>query len=654
MVDGPVGESMTSIFFAWRPEHLKCAPKDSKTISLTSEIPKSAASISDYVSFSDRKKINETALMYLKTWATKKIKDDKTIKELLSFEDVSYWWFIDFWLFYHEMHTGTIKDVLTNIEIVSRIIAKEDPKLISFVDEDDDCGHIISLVAQHKNIPIQKRRTSGFRRGQASMMNRVPFLVEQLKDVKLRFRHMKSRVLLPKPTPKEKVVLSTFTSLWQERVDPITKQVKKSDIMISAIQDSIQKEGIKSISIDIDYTKSLGLRSMLERKNLGRPFAYYVDSASRKAQKKAAHRFRRTYSMIQEQLELSLTYNGISLWPIIGKKFEFAITKRIPEAYMFVMTWKKILKVEHATSVLALDETGLYGRSIVVAAKQLGIRVISMQHGLVGEGSFEYTHLTSEVTGDWKSPHCPIPDITTIYGVETKEFLMRRGRYPKKSLRVTGQPRYDELVLAAKRFSKPAIKKQLGIPFNSKIIMLATQPIPGNMLLVTEVAKAVAKMKNVTLLIKLHPREETEKQCVAIAKSIGTQVKVMKDSLYECLAIADVLITKNSAVALEAMLLNKPVVTVNLTGLPDIVDYEKTEATIQVNKADSLAPIIKTLLDGTLDESHKRKLNRARDAFVLRYTYRADGKATFRVRDVLLGRKALRLPNSGKFGAKNL
>jgi len=109
---------------------------------------------------------------------------------------------------------------------------------------------------------------------------------------------------------------------------------------------------------------------------------------------------------------------------------------------------------------------------------------------------------------------------------------------------------------------------------------------------------------------------------------------------YEQLYVCDVLLTKTSTVAVEAVALNTPVIVLNLSGDPDVVDYVKEGVALGVYKEEDLHPVIEKLLEDDTE------LARNRRTYIGKNLYKIDGKASDRV--VNLIEKIIKEPRRGK------
>jgi|GEM_PF-1139741 len=203
---------------------------------------------------------------------------------------------------------------------------------------------------------------------------------------------------------------------------------------------------------------------------------------------------------------------------------------------------------------------------------------------------------------------------------------------------VTGLPRYDILASASKIYSKPEFLYRYNISSSHKIIHWSTQchvlSDEENAANFAEIFGAMRYLKDVTLVIKQHPAEN-ERYTNLIQKYVAdygiSAIIPPKDSdTYEQLYVCDLMITKNSTTAIEAVALGKPVIILNLSGKPDIVEYVNEGVALGVYKPGCLLPAIENLLKNDSELGNKRK------NYIENYLYKIDGKATERVVDIIV------------------
>ena len=101
-----------------------------------------------------------------------------------------------------------------------------------------------------------------------------------------------------------------------------------------------------------------------------------------------------------------------------------------------------------------------------------------------------------------------------------------------------------------------------------------------------------------------------------------------KSNTYEAMYACDVMLAFFSTTITEALILNKPVIVVNLTGKPDPMPYVESGVAIGAHKQEDITPAIKDVL---YNKDVGQKLAQFRKEFVYQHAYIQDGQATRRV-----------------------
>jgi hypothetical protein len=206
-----------------------------------------------------------------------------------------------------------------------------------------------------------------------------------------------------------------------------------------------------------------------------------------------------------------------------------------------------------------------------------------------------------------------------------------------KSVQTTGLPRYDVLFYASEIYSKLKFFQRYNLNPDHRIVYWSTQchvlSDKENAANFKSVFGALKQLKNVTLVIKQHPAED-ESYTQAIRKhmddfDINAIITPRDSDTYEQLFICDLMITKASTTAMEAVALRKPVVILNLSGEPDFVEYVREGVALGVYEARRLLPAIEQLLDSDSDQAANR------DRYIEKYLYKVDGRATERVVEII-------------------
>lgn len=274
------------------------------------------------------------------------------------------------------------------------------------------------------------------------------------------------------------------------------------------------------------------------------------------------------------------------------------------------------LRLESPSIIIVMTDTTPPSRIAVLVGKLARIPTLLLLHsGMVG-----------------RNYDCPpfVVDKIAVTGEFAKNKLMDCG-IENERIVVTGQPSYDSLIEAQKHFSRDAICRKLGLDPAKKIIVYTTENLPPkeNDRMARITCRTVKGIPNVEFVIKVHPSELDLSIYKNVTEESGLRALVTrKASIVEVLYASDVVITGFSATALDGMILNKPVVTVNLTGFKDPLPFAESGAAIGVYREEDLTQAVRR---GLYDEEARDNLKRAREKFVYQQAYKLDGKATSRV-----------------------
>ena len=266
--------------------------------------------------------------------------------------------------------------------------------------------------------------------------------------------------------------------------------------------------------------------------------------------------------------------------------------------------------------LLVLSEGIMPTKVAVTVAKQSGIpTLLLLQLGMLGKNYECPTFLADKISvpGDF------IKDLVINCGVDEERIV------------VTGRPTYDALIRAEEKFDKTGICRRLGLDPSKKILVYCTEnlPLTETQRMAYAICNAVKDFLDVQSIIKVHPSELSLSVYDTVLKQVGIRALVTKEAnIYEVLYVCDLMMTGYSTTALDAMILDKPVITLNLTGLKDPIPFAESGAAIGVyNEKD----LIRAIKNGLYDDSTKERLRRDREKFVYEQTYLRDGKATERI-----------------------
>ena len=172
------------------------------------------------------------------------------------------------------------------------------------------------------------------------------------------------------------------------------------------------------------------------------------------------------------------------------------------------------------------------------------------------------------------------------------------------------------------------------------MVLYATQPVLWRAVLSREqlvenvlaIGRAVAALgPDFELVIKLHPREAVEDYAPTVRA--GLPIRLIKDGeIIELIAPAEVFISSSSSTVLLAMMLDKPIITVNFNQVPHFDYFRGVGGTLHVTSPALVGGALQAAL---FDDDTRERLAAERDQVVARYA-RFDGQATRRLADLML------------------
>ncbi len=339
-----------------------------------------------------------------------------------------------------------------------------------------------------------------------------------------------------------------------------------------------------------------------------------------------------------------------------------------------------ILKLEHANIVITGNDSPPIEKSFILAANHLNIPTLLIQDGLLLDAAFTghgqlriLRHLKepfkwarmyafffitlvsissepfrallalgndlvrrSVYTHNYGASGCSKIAVTGEY---VKNVLIKQG-VPNNRLVLTGQPRFDRLV--NETFDTNLFRLILKIPKDKKIVTLCTQPFVEYKMWTPEtrkqflsfVYKSIKELPNYQFVIKLHPIDIFE-DYKKVLSDIDANHKILlykEIDLYRLISISDIVMTVNSTVALEAMIINKPVIIIDFYNQSSDMPYVTSGAVSVVCSPKSLTDQIKRLSD----EKERNIALKLQDAFIYEHAYKTDGRASQRVVDLIV------------------
>ena len=210
-------------------------------------------------------------------------------------------------------------------------------------------------------------------------------------------------------------------------------------------------------------------------------------------------------------------------------------------------------------------EAGGWGRALVLEARRRGIPSVGIQHGFIYRHWLNYLHEPDELQPLGPDGGFPCPDRTLVFDAFAARHLAGPGHLPADSLRITGSTARDRLVDACVQLgrggSRETIRRELGVGPDDHLLVLAAKfsEIRGEL---PELFRSVAARPSLRLIVKAHPAETPAGYAALAAGLPRIRIEEAGADLARLLAAADALVTRNSTVAIDALLLGLPTLVV--------------------------------------------------------------------------------------------
>ena len=389
---------------------------------------------------------------------------------------------------------------------------------------------------------------------------------------------------------EEKILFLTYTNhlidgelfRFQRMIDKLKRDGKYKDLVLFA-----------------DPLSSSGYKRLAGRSTF---YEYYDDNISIQAKFDAELWFKQ-WKMIDEKIKREIfMINGKSLWPYLKYPFSFYFSE---EFFYFLSLYyrisKKIIEQENIKAIVVSSQSGFFEKCMLAAALKKNIQVFQIQHGM-GSGMLENTYATKRL----------------VFSEFHKQELIGSG-VSEEDIIITGPIVFDEI----------ADFKSAG---KEKNILIAASPyVEGNVISKEEhfskINMLVDALKDFKVIIKLHPREKH-------FNDYPSKVKVLKDisrkEFYQLISECSVFINFGSTAAFEAIIMDKPVITIDIAGIMNSPLKEvvctllfDSQASINLDRMDGIKEIIVKAIDDV-------ELALERKKFVEKYCYKLDGKASER------------------------
>jgi UDP-N-acetylglucosamine 2-epimerase len=302
-------------------------------------------------------------------------------------------------------------------------------------------------------------------------------------------------------------------------------------------------------------------------------------------------------------------YRGIKIWDIIKDEIKYFFDAGFNTLAFGMTYFQRVIDTVKPDILIVGDDRATPVRGHVLVAKRKGIPVLEIQHGMI---IIQATPMDTPLSDKLAAGGDYSKDVYTNYGSKKEQII------------VTGWPKFDTYV---------KLKKSLAKRHNGTDILFATQPMDTKLILdsIDAIGSFIEDSTHFRLIIKPHPTESIKIYNPIIKKYKNVILHKSSDDFSSLIVSSDILVTLISTVAIEAAVLDKPIICIDTSNKESM--FASSGIAIEVKNLEELIPAIKDVL---YNEDTRQKLAEARAKFVYEHAYKQDGNASERVANLIV------------------
>ncbi len=593
---------------------------------------------------------DEEALKWFRAFPNAKLKNGKNIKELLEHKGLSIWWLVDETIYWSTFvfRNSSLREALKQAIIFDHILKAENPSMVWCTRGSKTVYQVTNAIARSRSITMLASPPYFDIKGYLSQ--RLSTIIFTYGQLTMTFVRKVWWTLLggnsyPAPVQNGKRILIFSGDNWWNIYNLKTGAIQKGQKTFDSVIDILNENGHTVVLVDTHVAATnIDIRVMRQKKLQNRmayrPFASYLNFRVILGAFRAARRVRKDYQSLCDSTAFTETMNwhDVPLWNLAQKNFSFAfslsnLTRIITTCEMA----KRMVEMEEPDGILMSGEFSSE-RPMVATARPKGIPTLFFQHGIYSPYHPHYNHSDGDISpnGECSASYCPIPDKLAAYSDHDKINFISRGKFSENDVLVIGQPRYDIVARAPQIFNRQETFKKLNLDPNKKLIVWTTithgLSRRENERNIAAVYNAMKSLAEVQLIIKLHPSENQKAPLYKKNKSCNPVILGREANTFELLYTSDIVLADpHCTTALEAIILGKPMISINLRGTSD--PYAEEGAALDVYNAAQLIPAIKDML---YNKEIRQRLAEGRKKFAYDHAYLIDGQASKRVADLII------------------
>lgn len=282
----------------------------------------------------------------------------------------------------------------------------------------------------------------------------------------------------------------------------------------------------------------------------------------------------------QEDFRSIFRHEEILIFPLVDDFFQnYVVDGLFCRAIRNIYIYRKLFQWISPDLVLQqTDEQAFHSKIAVAVAKSMDIKTMTFQHGIdCEERGTEFIYA----------------DDVLVWGKSRKARYELYPENREKSIHIVGNPNFEELLEFQLQSTSRSTSDQLNWLFvtttnaKNKLCSAHRSPYEG-LETYNFVLQLLANQPEERLSVKLHPAEDQtpyENFLAAFYPDQADRISLVNHTnIHELLKTANVVFCSCSTVALEAVILNKPLILINLEKRNDVIGLNGTDIGVEVSE----------------------------------------------------------------------
>jgi len=575
--------------------------------------------------------VDEAVIAWMKAFGRKPLNESGSFRSLFRYRRLSLWWWTELFLY----HDTPLRLFVRDIEAMARLLEKERPDRLILMGSIRELDRIALRLAAGV-----ERHGSTLRFPPRSSRASFRFLAALLKTLGTGLKSIFRRAPRHTESTRPRFLFLTHASMWRKSPGDEEPDTEFVEMYLGPILKALDGKGEETQIVAVGPTVPFKQRSLLAvvrdvlelderhrpfvsiRRYLSLPLSLVVAKGSLDCWR-LWRRFRRL-----PLLEQALAHRGVLLPKQALSSFRDTFLLQLPWAIRSYREIEATLAREDPRLLVLYAEYSGLGRAAVAAACERSIPSFAVQHGILYPRLYANEHSEDEMGPELDGvDSVPIPTRTAVFGSLARDLLVERGHYPPERIVITGSPKFDALLEAGHHFGREKTRTRLGLSSDAPMLVVASRFTAIGPVF-AELVRAAGAIDNLWLLIKPHQAEGPDVYQRVSAREGAARMRIVppEENLLELLFASDGLITVDSFASSEALVLDRPVMVVNLpSNLSALVERG---VAFGVPAGEPIEPALRRFLG---DRDLGRELERQRKKYLEEFAYGADGASTSRI-----------------------